>query len=228
MFKFLSKSNRKNTTAAITNLTIVDRENIVMLREEGIKPADISEELGIPVEQICRVIALERSKRIKLEAKSTDDTKEMQELKETIQKLKLQDKKDELEHNIEMSKLRRERRLAPHYEEEDDDGDSMSVQDQMLTSLLSGLAGGARSPQPATPPTLNSFPTSPAPQPKVELSDVEIEQILEDNAKALKPIQKLPDETLKALIRSKFDMIGEQTITRAVELIKKKSFKVKN
>ena len=62
----LSIFRRKKQTSSTKILSLQQKQEILTLRECGTMPAEISEELDVDVDKVCKVIELEKRKQIRV------------------------------------------------------------------------------------------------------------------------------------------------------------------
>jgi len=228
---FKGKARGKKT---ISHLSTADKEEIIHLYSiEQMRPSAIAEELGHDSQVVSKVIEMERRKLTKLNQDLDPDngSKDLKDIKLRIAKLKLEDQEARLLDRLDQQEARRNMRTMDQLGIEQDPGDDQDPDPfaQIAQGFLMGILKNqsnqplnADQPGPTNPG--NEPIQSPEILPKpIQFSDDEINRFLDENPAMIKKIQKFPDLKIAELIKQRIPIhLSDQTIRRAVELIKKK------
>lgn len=154
----------------------------------------------------------------------------------SIKKQRLQSIKDEIDElELLQQKAELEKLISQDFEEEDEEEDPEEDEEedfetQVVKSIFQGFK---QAPQGTGSPGLEngggSSPLSPVssiyqPLERVDLSDEGLNILINQNQAHVKLIQFMPDADIKNLLKNKFPQLSENTILRAVGLIKKRDF----
>jgi len=141
---------------------------------------------------------------------------ELKQLKQELETEKLRQQHELSMMRLEEEKLKLQDKIADYTEyEEENETEGLSMEKILMSIITSKLAGGVLS-SPLTPNSLEiDTPASPS------FSDEEIQYFINQMPKAqLKQAKKMPDSLLKKTILSQVPNADEETIQRAITLIK--------
>lgn len=213
----------------ISTLSLEDRENIIALRVDGLTPSQIAEELQLGVEQVCKVIQLERTKA---QRKSNSDDmgiyNPLQAAKNDLEAMRLEIEAEKLKLKREELQMQLEEMKGDTEEDGEEEADHQDPMQTMIMSYLSTLQGGRTSPNSPSLSPLNTSQQLLSPlqaqtqESQIDLSDDEINGIIDQYSNNIKRFRKLPDSVILKFISSKFPEISERSRIRALELMKKR------
>jgi len=203
----LSVFHRKKLKSSTSSLTAIQKEDIVALRDSGVKPSDISEELDLPVEQVSKVLELERRKLARISGLGTT-TNPVTAAKEELEAARLQLQIQRLEFQKEQLQADRDEEFG------DDEDDELN---SIIKPLLMGFVKGKT--ETSTPTFLPSNPL-PTPQ-QIDLTEEQISQILEPHKASLKQFQKLEDKDILTYLNAQYPQLSPETKARALDVLKK-------
>lgn len=226
MFKFMSKKGQ-NT---VIKLSEYEETLIQEYYDDEEKPTSISEKTGIDLTLVNRFINTLAKRKERKQANNTNS-----EYNDLMQELKLEQKRHELQILREKNKLELEKkqleiefkRAELYGEDEEEDAEQeITPELQILKAFIDkigqpkqdnnmGVSDGLQSVSSlseATPQTQNLINN--------ELDDKQINDIISQiPTKYIKLAKNMDDEALKVIIRNKYPL-PENTINRAVEVIK--------
>lgn len=198
-----------------------EREDILCMREDGMKPSEIATQLGADPEKVSNILKVERRKYRKYQ----DDDDPIEAMNVEIKRMELEKKKLELEWAIEDKKADRSAEIM-QYMQPEDPGEEYPWWANIVTPLLQNLIsqkkgeGGLNphlTPGTAMTPTPGNTPGNGG-QPQ-RLTDGEINQILQNYPKQVKQLRKMPEKIVTKSLEQYFPNFTPDTYTRASKLI---------
>lgn len=230
MFKLFQNKNqvnskRKTGKYAISNIDAGTKEDILALREDGLLPSAIAEELGITSDQVSKVIQLDKTKRARRTAEVGDDVDDpVVAAKKDLAAAKIQLEKDKLEFEREKLKAEQEDYFADDVQEAvESETDPLTV---LAMSLMQNMNRPAAPPA-ATPiasydvPTQENAHVPPPPPAQQELTEDQIQEILKRYPAEVKMLQPLPDDEILVKLQTYFPNLTSKTYVTALGCIKK-------
>lgn len=226
---WFKKSEKKSES-----ITSDRKEDIIALREDGLKPSEISQELGISSEKVSRVLMLERRKMIRRGVDPTgEDSDPVREMQIEIKKLELEKKRQELQWAVEDRQAERAMDLAEDFT--DDQGNAPwwanivmpLLQSKFMTQPAPNDAQSLGIPNtsgiPPDSPPLGQVITPPAqaqyPKAPIDLSDEEIDEVLKQYPRPVKRLRDLPSSLVEKTIRANFPNFSDLTYQRVAKKI---------
>lgn len=217
--KKAANNGQKSGKYSITTIPTEIKEDVLALREDGMLPSEIAEQYDLSPDQISKIIALEKRKiaRRSAEVGGSDPIKEMEI---QIKALELEKKKQEVQWALEDRQAERDEELA-------DVAHAVTDYDNPITAVAMAFLSKLGSNQQSQINPMDHAAQQ-APQytgvnisQRINLSDEEIQQILDAYPQQVAQYQKLPDTVIKKGITSYLPNLEEDSLNRAVELIKK-------
>lgn len=220
MLSFLKKK-----TESISMIPMETREEIIIMKENGLLPNEIAQELDLDARQVSKVLYNERMRGAKRGSSSTEEDP-IKQMQIEIKRLELEQKKREIEWAMEDREAARREELE---EEQEELTDSITNSDDPMTLIVAMMAQkflSKHSSENLTSQAAPGHPSGAAPSQQTQqvaqsLSDEQIEQVVLQNRAHVKKIQKLDDETLKGVLVQYFPQFTPDTYERAVQVIKK-------
>lgn len=204
------KKKQAKTRYSTSELSMSDKEDIISLKEQGLKPSDIAEELGLSVEKVCKFTELTR-RRLATARNTITPTY----LQEEIQKLKLEEQRLSLQWKIEDRQAEREYQLSVS---EDDEAEPDVLQ-TLITSFITGMAqkqAGAQEQHSLS----NNINTNNNPPPVLSASEKQIRSIIQRFPEQAKALSKKSDIEVYGAVKEIMPNYDEYTYNTAVAVIK--------
>ena len=231
---FFKKKHGKSSVAT-SKLTADQKADIISMREDGYKPSEIAQDMGLSSDLISKVWELHKRKQDRTENAALDP---VSAIKMEIEKLKLEQQKQEMQWKIEDRQADRQAELMEGTEEimGNEENEEMQILKMILMGMMKG--GGKQSSQPGLhtshsnpgmaepqpPPVLQAVGGSPS---ELELDEHEIEALIDQYPAQAKELQKLPDSVILKVLGMKFPHFSAGTRQKAMECLKKKKINVK-
>jgi hypothetical protein len=231
MLDFLKKKKGifggNSSSASTSDLSISQKADILAMREDGVKPSDIAEELGIAADKVSKVIEHEKRRMATLQganATGNDRLKEIEiQIKETELEMKLQEKQWALDDRA--AERADFLRGIPGGDEEDA-GFGGVIEKLLMTALISKFGGVLQPNKPNIPQTFETgagaAAQAGAPQAPPTLSEEQIKDYVAQYPKEVKALNKLPDEKIIEILQSKLPDYSDETYQTALAVIKKR------
>lgn len=215
----------KEKSRRISDITTAQRQDILAMRENGMLPSAIAEELDMDSGQVSRVIEMEKYRTTKAQAAAQPPLDPLKETQIEIARLKLEREKQEAQWALEDRQRDREQDLADSFGGEDDDEPGRDPFETMAMSFMMGLMSnkaqqGQVSSSSFPGPAAIETTATPTKQGPIDLTDEEIKATLAGYKAYTKQARIMPESVLRKIAAQRFSQFSEKTINRAIEMIK--------